>query len=255
LDSDGTLANITFKNNVIHDFLDDDSNSYYDHFECVFIDGGTNVTFDSNKFYDCQIYSIFIQDFQGHPLNGLTVQNNWFWADQGIMGACTSDGNCPAENAGGSHEDTLVFGNSSTGAATNVLIRYNSFDPCCGIANEVTPPASSDNVRVIGNILGPGAGTCISGITYAYNLFKSGTGPCGTGDTTYSTSPFMATGKYGSTLDDLHLGPSPCSTNPAANLVTPNTSDYQLNYDIDGNTRNATGPRDAGASAQTSCGT
>ena len=255
LDSDGSLANITFKNNVIHDFLDDDSNTYYDHFECMFIDGGTNITVDSNEFYDCQIYAIFIQPFEGYPLNGLTIQNNWFWADQGIMGACASEGNCPAENAGGVHADTVVFGDETSTDVSNVLIRYNSFDPCCGIANEATAPASSQNVRVVGNILGNTATNCISGLTYSYNLWETADHgalhTCGTGDATTAAAPFVATGGFGPALEDLHLR---CGS-PAQNFVTPTTSDYQLNYDINGNPRNSNGPRDAGASAETSCGT
>jgi hypothetical protein len=256
LDSNGTLANITFKNDVIHDFLDDDSNSYYDHFECMFIDGGTNITVDGTRFYDCQIYAIFIQPFQGHPINGLTIQNNWFWADQGVMGACTSDGNCPAENAGGVHPDTVVFGDETSTDISNVLIRYNSFDPCCGIANEATAPAASQNVRAVGNVLGNTATNCISGVTYGYNMWLSqnngGVKGCGTGDGVFGSSPFVTVSQQGEVrLDDLHLR---CGS-AAQNFVTPNTSDYQLGYDIDGNARNMSGPRDAGASAATSCGT
>jgi len=243
-------TNITFRNNVIHDFLDDDSNGAYDHFECMFIAEVSNMTIDGNKFYDCQIYSIFLQDFAG-PINGVTIQNNWFWANQGGMGGCTSDvTGCPAENAGGSNEDAVTFGASDTGIS-NVLIRYNSFDPCCGVAQEGSRLGSG--VRLVGNILGPAAGTCISGASYAYNLFQAGGdgGPCGTGDATTSTNPFVSTGKSGTVADDLHLR---CGTS-AQNFVTPNTSDYQLGYDIDGNARNSGGPRDAGASAEASCGT
>jgi hypothetical protein len=73
---------------------------------------------------------------------------------------------------------------------------------------------------------------------------------CGTGDATAATAPFVKTGGFGPTLDDLHLT---CGS-AAQSFVTPNTSDYQLGYDIDADPRNATGPRDAGASGATSCG-
>ena len=172
-------SNVTFKNNVIHDFLDDDSNSSYDHFECVFVDGGTNITFDSNEFYDCQIYSIFIQDFGGHGLNGLTIQNNWFWADQGLMGACTSDvSGCPAENAGGVHPNTIVFGGDGTNEK-NILIRYNTFDAQDGVGDEGSPSLSSGaNARMVGNLLGDASaqdGTtayCIANMSYSYNVMR-----------------------------------------------------------------------------------
>ena len=241
---------VTFKHNVIHDFLDDDSNSYFDHFECVFIAAGTKITFDSNKFYDCQIYSIFLQDYAG-PISDVTIQNNWFWANEGGMGACTADRQCPPVDAGVIAHDTLTFGATDKGIS-NVLIRYNSFDPCCGIAQEGS--MLGPNIRAVGNILGgPTAGGCIPGVAFSYNLWQDGGdgGPCGSGDLTTTSDPFVSSGKSGAIPDDLHLR---CGT-PAQNLVKPNTPDYQLNVDIDGNPRNPEGPRDAGASAEKSCRT
>jgi hypothetical protein len=243
-------TNITFRHNVIHDFLDDNSTGATNHFECVFIAAGTGVTFDGNKFYDCQIYSIFLQDFAG-PISKVTIENNWFSVGQGGMGACTSDrSGCPPENSGGSNHDTLTFGAANDGIS-DVLIRYNSFDPCCGIAQEGT--ALGGDIRAVGNILGgPTAGGCIRGMSFAYNLWQAGAGgPCGKGDATISTNPFMSTGKTGPAQDNLHLK---CGT-PARNFVTPNDPDYRLGYDISGKPRNPNGPRDAGASVEQSCGT
>jgi hypothetical protein len=152
--ADGTvydLNGLTFKNNVIHDFIDDNSNASTDHFECMFINGGSNITLDSNKFYDCQIYSIFLQPFSGYPINGLTIENNWFWADQNLEGACSANGSCPAAAA---RDSALDFGEPSSSDVTNVLVRYNSFDPSDGITLDGTAPSSSSNVRFIGNIVG-----------------------------------------------------------------------------------------------------
>ena len=247
----GFGADTVFKNNVVHDFLDDDSNPAYDHFECMFVGQADNLTIDSNKFYDCQIYAIFIQNAGSGPM---TIENNWFWASQGGMGVCTSNSHCPAENAGGNNSWSITDGDNGNGnpATTNVLVRYNSFDPAAGFSNQATssqPPDSS--WRFVGNVIGGG---CQGSITYAYNLWlPGGSGACGTGDVRMSSgNPFMSTGKFGATFDDLHLT---CGNNPADRLVTPNSSDDQLGYDIDGNPRNANGPRDAGASAATSCGT
>ena len=247
---------ITFKHNVIHDFLDDDSDGAYNHFECMFVANAENLTIDSNKFYDCQIYAIFIQNAGSGPI---TIQNNWFWASQGGMGGCSANDDCPAENAGGNVPWALTDGDnncsSSNPATTNVLIRYNSFDPASGFSNQSASGCNSPGStwRFVGNILGSSS-TCSTstGAVYEYNLWPSGGSKCGSSDLSTSTNPFVTTGQDGSTLDDLHLT---CGTNPANNLVTPNTSDYQLNYDIDGNARNTDGPRDAGASAQASCGT
>jgi hypothetical protein len=244
----GFGANTVFRNNVVHDFLDDDSNTYYDHFECMFLGQDVNVTIDSNEFYDCQIYAIFIQNAGPGPL---TIQNNWFWASQGGMGGCGSNGSCPVENAGGNNDWSITDGDNGGTPTTNVLVRYNSFDPAAGFSNQANssqPPNSS--WRFVGNIIGQGG--CQGSITYEYNLWlPGGGGPCGTGDVQMSSGdPFVRTGGSGATPDDLHLR---CGT-PAQNLVTPNASDYQLSYDIDGNPRNANGPRDAGASAEASCG-
>jgi hypothetical protein len=240
-----------FANNTVHDFLDDNSDPASDHFECMFIGQDADVTLDGNKFYDCQIYSIFIQNAGPGPM---TIENNEFWAGQGGMGGCRADRQCPPENSGGTAHDTVTFGdNNPAGAPSgNILIRYNSFDPCCGIAQEGSSLGSS--VRVVGNILGgPAAGGCISGVAFSYNLWLGGGdgGPCGTGDVATSANPFVSSGRSGATLDDLHLK---CGTQ-AQNLVKSNASDYQLNFDIDGNARNPSGPRDAGASAEKSCGT
>jgi hypothetical protein len=249
----GFGPNTVFRNNVVHDFLDDDSDPNFDHFECIFVGQSEGLTFDSNKFYDCQIYAIFIQTAGAGPM---TIQNNWFWANYGGEGACSSNGHCPAVNSGGTNNWAITDGDngSSNCATTNVLIRYNSFDAETGFSNQAASGCHSPNStwRFVGNILGNTG--CQGSAVYEYNLFQPGDGgPCGTGDVQMSSgNPFVSTGNYGSTLDDLHLT---CASNPADNLVTPNTTNYQLNYDIDNNARNTNGPRDAGASAATSCGT
>jgi hypothetical protein len=247
----GFGQNTLFKNNVVHDFLDDDSDPASDHFECMFIGQDTDVTLDGNEFYDCQIYSIFIQNAGPGPM---TIENNEFWAGQGGMGGCAADRQCPAENSGGIAHDTVTFADNNPASASSgdILLRYNSFDPCCGIAQEGSSLGS--NVRVEGNILGgPAAGGCISGVAFSYNLWLGGGdgGPCGTGDVATASNPFVSSGKSGATADDLHLR---CGTQ-AQNLVKSNASDYQLNFDIGGNARNPSGPRDAGAAAESSCGT
>ena len=72
------------------------------------------------------------------------------------------------------------------------------------------------------------------GVTFSYNLWQGGGsgGPCGPSDVGGLSRPFVsAYGKSGATPDDLHLK---CGT-PAHDLVTPDSADYGLNYDIDGN--------------------
>ena len=110
----GFGQNTVFKNNVVHDFLDDDSNPYYDHCECMFVGQDENLTIDSNKFYDCQIYAIFIRNAGAGPL---TIQNNWFWASQGGMGGCSANDDCPAENAGATTTGRSPTGTTGLGRA------------------------------------------------------------------------------------------------------------------------------------------
>lgn len=243
------LNGLTFKKNVIHDFIDDNSNPYWDHFECMFVNGGTNITIDSNKFYDCQIYSIFLQPFSGYPITSLTIQNNWFWANQEGEGSCASNGSCPPSRPWSS---ALDFGEETSSDVKDVLVRYNSFDPQDGIIVDGTPPDSASAVRFIGNIVGnSGYGRCISGASYSYNIWltqdASHPGTCGATDIERSTSPYIRASDSGSTLDNLGLR---CATR-ARDFVKPNAPDYQLNYDIAGTSRNPNGPRDAGAVERT----
>lgn len=239
------LNRLTIRNNVIHDFIDDNSNPYYGHFECMFVDGGTNITIDSNKFYNCQIYSIFLQPFSGYPITDLTIQNNWFWATQGVEGSCTADRRCPAA---GARISALDFGEETPSDVTHVLVRYNSFGPENGIAVDGTAPDSQSDVRFVGNIIGnSGYGYCIPGAVYSYNIWltedASHPGTCGSTDIEESASPFVASGNSGSTVVDLTLR---CGS-PARDFVKPNAPDYQLGYDINGRSRDPNGPRAAGA--------
>jgi hypothetical protein len=239
------LNRLTIRHNVIHDFIDDNSNPYYDHFECMFIDGGANITIDSNKFYDCQIYSIFLQPFSGYPITNLTIQNNWFWANQDLEGSCASNGSCSAAKP---RSSALDFGEETSSDVKNVLVRFNSFDPQDGIVVDGTPPDSASGVRFIGNIIGnSGYGQCIAGASYSYNVWLTQDAPhpgtCGPRDIEESTAPFAARGNSGFTLSDLSLR---CGSR-ARGFVKPNNADYQLDYDIDGKPRNPNGPRDAGA--------
>lgn len=248
------LNGLTITNDVIHDFIDDNSNTSTDHFECMFINGGSNITIDSTKFYDCQIYSIFLQPFSGYPISGLTIQNDWFWANQNASGSCASNG---CSSVGAPRNSAVDFGESTSTDVTNVLVRYNSFDPADGIMIDGTNPGPGTNIRFLGNIFGnSGYLPCLTNASYGYNVWFSAQssfhGTCGTGDVNNTaTSPFVSTGNSGNTLDDLHLI---CNSYPQ-NYVTANTTDYQLNFDAQGETRATNGPRDAGAEAATSCGT
>ncbi|HXO06642.1 MAG TPA: putative collagen-binding domain-containing protein, partial [Solirubrobacteraceae bacterium] len=237
-------AHSVVKNNVIHDFLDDNSDPATDHFECMFVGSAVDVTIEDNKFYNCQIYDIFIQNAGAGPL---VIQDNWFGPGLGGMGSCTADRQCPSPTGGGANNWNVTDGdNSGSPPTTNVLIRYNSFDPAAGFSNQSNASANSGPTwRFVGNIMGQGG--CQSQFTYSDNLWQSG-GPCGTGDVTTTTNPFVLSGQKDS-LDDLHVK---CGS-AAANIVPSGSGDSALSTDIDGLAR--TWPSDAGASVESSCGT
>ena len=63
------------------------------------------------------------------------------------MGACTSDvSGCPAENAGGMHPNTIVFGGDGTNEK-NILIRFNTFDAQDGVGDEGSPSLRPGRTR------------------------------------------------------------------------------------------------------------
>jgi hypothetical protein len=65
---------------------------------------------------------------------------------------------------------------------------------------------------------------------------------CGTGDTTITTSPYINPTETPSGVNNYHLKGS-----LGQSLVLPNTTDYQLNDDLDGNARPSSGPRNVGS--------
>jgi len=221
-----TTTNVTFIHNTIHDF----ENNGNTHFECMFLVGGTNIDIDSNRFIGCQNYAILIQNFRDTPFSNLIIQNNWFAETRDDVG---------------STQYAVDFG--GTGQENNILVRYNSFAPDEGVTDDGAIPAGT-NDWVIGNIGGNDYYTnrslgCVPGLNYGYNLWSEVA--CGTGDSVQRTLPYVSTAAG---AENFHLTPN----SVAHDLVTPNTSDYQLDYDMDGNPRPPNGPRDAGSEQQTS---
>jgi hypothetical protein len=205
----------------------------------MFINGGSNITIDSNKWSDDVGYPIGIEPTSVSVGPNITIQNNWFELGK-------NNGQQSAVNFSG--YSSPMPSNTVSG----VTIRYNSTSANIGsfaTAFSISSGAVNlSNIQVIGNI---GANnTCYSGWTYAYNIWSSANSgkACAATDRTVSTLPYV---NGGIGTEDFHLT---CGS-IAQTFVTPNTSSYQLNYDIDGNVRSPVGPRTAGASAEASCGT
>jgi len=245
-----TTQNVTFEHDTIHDFLNNATGAANAHFECFFLGGGSNILIDSNKIIGCENYGIFMQpqpDESGATTNAfgqVTIQNNWF----GEIWNNDESGDGIGQGSG-TPNYAIDFGdNNSSEVISNILIRFNSFAPNTGVDSDGTnyPPGTND--YVIGNIGGndyyaDGTAGCVAGVTYAYNIWT--TYACSSTDAINATLPYLNT-QTGS--EDFHL----TANSDAHDFVTPNTTNYQLGYDMDGNTRPTNGPRDTGSEQQTS---
>ena len=210
--------NIRIRDNDIHDFdLIDGSG---DHFECAFFRGGTNITWERNRFWSCELYAIFLQP--NAPSTNLVIQNNWF---------------------GSSESHPLVIG-ATAYPLEGVRVRFNSFADGEGFAWEA---GTYSGVHVIGNIFGidpdavPSA-FCRTGIVYAYNVWKSGA--CGRGSANLGGSaPPYVDGRPDASMD-FHLKEGKSGGTPDDHVVQ-DGGPYALRTDYDGEPRVA--PRDAGS--------
>lgn len=223
----GPNSNILFENNTIHDYVCSNCGNP-DHWECVFFDGGQNVTFRSNRFYNCELYDIAMGENPGSTIDGVTIENNWFgvtcnWANG--QGGCAQGQyrNSAIESGGASRID-------------NVLIRFNSF-----ASGQVYVKEGNNtflNWRLIGNILG--GSNCEAGwagVFYDYNLLKGGT--CGSHSLNISSMPYV--NGSGDSAMDYHL----VAGSPAEAFVVATGADYDLALDYDRQPRMA--PREAGS--------
>jgi hypothetical protein len=68
-------SNIVIDGITIHDIISTNHGLY--HTECLFLRAGTNVTIRNSKFYNCDIYDIFVQT-GGPAITNVTIENNYF---------------------------------------------------------------------------------------------------------------------------------------------------------------------------------
>ena len=189
-----------------------------DHFECMVVFGAASMTIQNSRFYNCMIYDVAFS--LGNTPSGVVVQNNWF-----------------GDATNGWALNFMYNGHPDS----NVLIRYNSFSD----GNAITQSSGSlSNVRAIGNIIGAAASTnCISGLTYDYNVWD--TGSCGSHSVNLGGSVSSAyKNSSGGAAGDYHLA---ATTLPFVQWIQPSSGDYGLMTDHDGNAR--TIPNTAGAQA------
>jgi hypothetical protein len=88
-----TGSNITIQNATFHDYRIVPNSG--EHFECLIIFGGRNITLRGNTFRDCEFYNVFVQHpvwagsgYDGRSPEGMVFENNSFtqvW-ENGVWG-------------------------------------------------------------------------------------------------------------------------------------------------------------------------
>lgn len=191
------------------------------HIECLIVGGGENITVRSSRFWNCSIFDIFLQPFNGQ-ISDVTLENNWFAAPTDPDGKVNSGR--AVEFSGG-------------GPWQNLLIRHNSVNTSINL-NDGAPNPQYVNARVIGNIAEHATPPCYSGVTYRDNVWDQGS--CDPSDRSLGGAPlpFVLASDHGDL--DYHL-----TGGVAVDLVPASVSD--LAEDIDGEPRPDGPALDAGS--------
>ena len=142
----------------IHDVQSYDLNAC--HIECLIVGAGENITVRSSRFWNCSIFDIFLQPFNG-SISDVTLENNWFAAPTDPNGNVNSGR--AVEFSGG-------------GPWQNLLIRHNSVNTAINL-NDGAPNPQYVNTSVIGNIAERSNPPCFSaqGVVYRDNVWQQGT--------------------------------------------------------------------------------
>jgi hypothetical protein len=189
------------------------------HIECLIVGAVENLTVRGSAFWNCSIFDIFLQPFNG-AISGVTLENNWFATPTDPDGKPNS-GRAVEFSGGGPWRD--------------VLIRHNSVNTAINL-NDGAPDPQYENVGVVGNVA-ERAVACYKGVSYRYNVWFGG-GVCDPTDVAVSAPPFVNPSDRGDL--DYHL-----SGGPAVDLVPGAASD--LVDDFDNQARPLGSARDAGS--------
>jgi hypothetical protein len=215
------------------------------HPDGLYIKNGGPITVKNSGFTQISGEVLFFENFDSIPTGGdthdVTIENNWFGCK--VFGFENAAG-LNAENMCG-QGPPIDIKNCGPVGCTNFLFRYNSWYGIGGAETAYT------NLRFIGNAGGqPSNETMCTAGSWQYNAFFTQTFSCGaalagTNVSTGSSSPSSLFASTSPATDDYHLAGAVEST-VADDLVTPTSSDYDVNTDMDGEARTA-GSRDAGA--------
>lgn len=178
-------ANIVVDGALFHDYR---IGNPADHFECMFLFGGTNITIRNSTFRNCEFYDVFLQH-AGGPLTGVTLEGNRFgvpWNGAGVQNRVTAIGFSPRGTP-----------------FSNVLLQRNSFEPGTGVAwNDDGDGSVYTAFRAVGNIFGFQS-NCEPTVSYAGNVWP--TAACGATDRT--TAPYGYVLRNGALQPDPALAP------------------------------------------------
>jgi hypothetical protein len=189
------------------------------HIECLIVGAVKNLTVRGAAFWNCSIFDIFLQPFNG-DISGVTLENNWFATPTDPDGHPNS-GRAVEFSGGGPWRD--------------VQIRHNSVNTAINL-NDGAPDPQYENVSVVGNVA-ERAIACYKGVSYRYNVWFGG-GVCDSSDVGVSAPPFANASNRGDL--DYHL-----SGGPAVDLVPAAAS--EVGDDFDNEARPADAARDAGS--------
>jgi hypothetical protein len=173
-------TNALIKNNVYFDYLSSG------HWECMFLNGGRNITLRGNVFRRCAgSAGLFTEDIGRVGYQNLLIENNVFGpalgGDLRTYNQYALAIGCKATHIGYS---TLTIRNNSF--ARNARIDLGSFSLCNSVSN----------MKITGNILP--RQDCAFRTTYSYNVYNDGLGRrrggCGRRDVNIggNTFPFYA---------------------------------------------------------------
>ena len=210
-----------------HD-LEYDASAPDAHWECMYINGGKNVTIRGNRYERCAIFDLFVTisgpDAARIGHENLTIENNWF-------GPATNGLGSPSR--GWSSLSVAWCQNASQPAYRNVKIRNNTFGPGAGIEKDLNSEAAGcqwQNVSVTGNI--GTYGGCTNGWSFSYNLWV-GASKCHSTDANISALPYVNAAGF-----DYHLSAGSLAEGFVPSALCPAT-------DLEGQQRGA--PCDAGS--------
>jgi hypothetical protein len=191
------------------------------HIECLIVGAGQNIVVRGSRFWNCSIFDIFLQPFNG-PISDVDLENNWFAAPTDPVGKVNSGR--AVEFSGG-------------GPWHNLLIRHNSVNTAINLNDGAANPEYF-NSSVIGNIA-ERATACYNGVTYRDNVWFGG-GVCDPSDASLgSAGPPFVRASDGNDLD-YHL-----TGGVAVDFVPASVSN--LSDDFDGEARPKGAALDAGS--------